>query len=46
MLIVVMEIGCLQLHNVSFSTLIRTSYTDWQKEYETLAEMVVPRSTK
>uniref|UniRef100_A0A8C9XIN7 V-type proton ATPase subunit C n=1 Tax=Sander lucioperca TaxID=283035 RepID=A0A8C9XIN7_SANLU len=24
----------------------KTSYVDWQKEYETLAEMVVPRSTK
>uniref|UniRef100_A0A8P4GGY8 V-type proton ATPase subunit C n=1 Tax=Dicentrarchus labrax TaxID=13489 RepID=A0A8P4GGY8_DICLA len=24
----------------------KTSYTDWQKTYETLSEMVVPRSTK
>lgn len=24
----------------------KTNYTDWQKTYETLAEMVVPRSTK
>ncbi|XP_051520459.1 V-type proton ATPase subunit C 1-A-like isoform X1 [Myxocyprinus asiaticus] len=24
----------------------KTSYADWQKNYETLAEMVVPRSTK
>ena len=24
----------------------RTAYTDWQKTYETLAEMVVPRSSK
>uniref|UniRef100_A0A7N6BBZ6 V-type proton ATPase subunit C n=1 Tax=Anabas testudineus TaxID=64144 RepID=A0A7N6BBZ6_ANATE len=26
--------------------LTRTSYAEWQKTYETLAEMVVPRSTK
>jgi len=24
----------------------RTNYPDWQKAYETLSEMVVPRSTK
>ncbi len=29
-----------------FYGLKRTSYPDWQKTYETLSEMVVPRSTK
>ena len=38
----------LKLSSVLMGVLMpgRTGYADWQKTYETLAEMVVPRSTK